>query len=312
MAMRRCAAGGLSAMTVTSLLNPADLLKTRLQTMSPAEYKQRGIVNCARDIVQKEGGLVALWKVGLGVSAARSLMYSGLRMGLYDPVRDFMSTVFHSDQKSNNNYDAGVMIKMWSGLCTGMLGSAIVNPLDVIKIRAQSVQDASTTVNNNKLSSLPKTQQVDGMMKTFVHIMRNEGVINGLYKGTMLTMVRAGALTAAQLSSYDHSKYLLTTHFPDTFSRDKTSTHIFCAFIAGIVATYSCAPFDVVKTRYMNDRGKTEFTGILDCVAKIAKNEGFRGFYRASFACWLRLGPFFLISLPLYESFRKMFGVGAM
>lgn len=317
MAVRRCAAGGLSAMTVTSILNPADLLKTRLQTMSPAEYKQRGIINCARDIVQREGGLWALWKVGLTVSAARSLMYSGLRMGLYDPVRDFMSHVL----LKGDSRDAGVMIKAWAGLCTGMLGSAIVNPLDVIKIRAQSVQGgvasasvASVTSSVAASSSLNTTgiPQHSGMVQTFVHILKNEGVINGLYKGTMVTMIRAGALTAAQLSSYDHAKYMLSTYFPNVFAREKTTTHFTCAFIAGIFATYSCVPFDVVKTRYMNDRGKAEFSGLVDCVVKIAKKEGIKGFYRATFATWLRLGPFILMSLPMYEAFRKAFGVGTL
>jgi hypothetical protein len=298
LAIRKCIAGGLSSMTISSLLNPVDLIKTRLQTASAnSSSSANGFIACSRNIIQQEGGLLAMWKVGLAVTATRSLCYSGLRLGLYEPVRDVTSSLILSNNNQSDQ-DAGLIIKAISGFSTGMLGAAIVNPLDLVKIRLQSVNNAV---------------QKQTIIQTFSDIIRTEGIIKGLYKGTSVTCIRAAFLTAAQMSSYDHSKYLLTTHFPTVFDREFFGTHVLCAVIASVVTTFTYAPLDTVKTRYMNDRAANkQYNGVVDCLIKIGKNEGVRGLYRGAFANLTRLAPHFVLSFPLYEAIRKELGVPAL
>ena len=81
------------------------------------------------------------------------------------------------------------------------------------------------------------------------------------------------------------------------------------------------SPVDVIKTRYMNDvklkmtskigEGTTmgKYNGVVDCVAKSIKAEGYKVLLRGFLPSYARLCPHFLLSLPLYEQFRDLFGV---
>ncbi|EFC42959.1 predicted protein [Naegleria gruberi] len=264
------------------------------------------MLQVASDIVKKEGGVHKLWTIGLGVSFTRSLLYSSFRIGLYDPIKDSLAML-----NDGNTKQLSLGMKAFAGLISGAVGSALMNPLDVVKIRFQSsgiTGSASTVKNKNTVDALWK-------------IARDEG-FTALYKGSIVTMVRASVLTAAQLSSYDHSKYLLlkSNLFGHTFS-DNHVTHLWSALISSLCTAVTISPVDVIKTKYMNDaKLKTisptgevlkggKYNGIIDCVVKSVKTEGYRVLFRGFLPSYARLCPHFLLSLPLYEQFRKLFGV---
>jgi len=41
-----------------------------------------------------------------------------------------------------------------------------------------------------------------------------------------------------------------------SFFKDNVTTHFSASLLAGLVATTVCSPFDVIKTRIMNSKGK--------------------------------------------------------
>eukprot|EP01027_Heterolobosea_sp_BB2_P019891 GEZU01028035.1.p1 GENE.GEZU01028035.1~~GEZU01028035.1.p1 ORF type:complete len:320 (-),score=28.78 GEZU01028035.1:151-1110(-) len=295
---KRFLAGGLSCCIVSAILNPMDNIKVRLQIQnstasaaSTAAKEYLGTSHAFMKIATEEGAHV-LWTRGLAASMCRELSYSSIRMGAYDPIKHVLA----GDTKG----DIGLVKKILSGAVSGAIGASLANPFDLIKIRQQG---------EGRL--LPGQQpRYRNLARAFVDIYKNEG-FQGLYKGVGPTTVRASVLTAAQLSSYDHSKYLLlkSKHFADSFS-----THLTCSLISGLVTALVSSPVDVIKTRYMNDKVGSggqgaQYRSAMDCLIKTVRYEGLRALYSGFLPNYLRLGPHFVLSLPLLEQLRRLFGI---
>lgn len=85
------------------------------------------------------------------------------------------------------------------------------------------------------------------------------------------------------------------------------------AMLGGLAVTLLMTPFDVVSTRLYNQpvdqktgRG-LKYSGILNCMYKIATTEGFLGFYKGWSASLLRLGPHTVLSLLFWTEIRKRY-----
>ena len=190
--------------------------------------------------------------------------------------------------------DITLLKRILSGALSGMIGSALATPTDLVKIRYQS----------HKI--VPYTSTIEA----YVEIMKADG-IKGLYSGLAPTVVRASVLTAAQMSSYDQTKrYLLMNNI---VSKDGFKAHLASAFVSGLVTSIVTSPVDFVKTRVMSDKsklyrgsiGNDEFycmlsnyvlcpdcneSKYLDCIKKSYRADGLFVFYRGYLGNYLRLG----------------------
>ena len=63
---------------------------------------------------------------GISASFLRESSYSTLRLGLYEPFKDLIGA---------KREDAPMYLQAIAGLCSGLLGAAIANPCDVLKVR---------------------------------------------------------------------------------------------------------------------------------------------------------------------------------
>ena len=133
----------------------------------------------------------------------------------------------------------------------------------------------------------------------------SEGGFQSLYKGTLPTTVRAALLAAAQLASYDHTKFVIKSN---GLMEDGVPLHVVASLVSGFSATTAAAPADLIKTRVMADRS----VSVAACIAKTWRAEGLRGFFRGWTPSYLRLGPHFIIAFPLYEQVRNAMGLGYM
>ena len=113
-------------------------------------------------------------------------------------------------------------------------------------------------------------------------------------------------LTGGQLAAYDKTKHLLTQHGV----QDSPRTHVFCSVIAAISSTTCAAPADIIKTRIMAPNNP--YKGPLDCLIKTVTREGPQALLKGWLPSYLRLGPHYVISLPLLEQLRKLAGLGYM
>ncbi|BGP37543.1 hypothetical protein JCM10450v2_001458 [Rhodotorula kratochvilovae] len=289
--LKKIGLAGASNMTAAMVTNPADLIKVRQQlerrlpTSDPTFPRPR-TTNALRTLTSmvRAEGLGSIYK-GLSGSLLRESSYSGIRMGGYDLVK---GTLVKFAPVADPN---GFGTKLAAGMASGMVGAAVANPADLLKVRLQAPSATGTLRDHAS------------------NIYRAHG-IKGFYKALFPTTVRAGILTAAQLGTYDHFKHLLKKDFPQHF-QEGIRTHLVASGIAGFCCSAASNPVDVVKVRVMNDR-TGQYRGAIHCAALLLKNEGPLAFYKGFSMCFWRLWPHSLVSLVVFEQLRKAVGMTAI
>lgn len=81
--------------------------------------------------ISREEGFKALYN-GLTAGLQRQIVFAGLRIGLYLPVRNMIA----GELKPGEN--PTLRVKVLAALCTGAIGISVANPTDVVKIRLQA------------------------------------------------------------------------------------------------------------------------------------------------------------------------------
>ena len=285
------ALAGVSNAMAASVTNPIDVVKVRLQMdgvgVRTGHARQYGGVMDALSKLLRHDGASGLYR-GLQASLWRELSYSGIRMGLYEPTKRALG---------GNAADTSLGLKVMSGALTGCFGSALANPLDLVKVRMQSATGAA-----------PYSSVVAALSA-----IRAEGDgVRGLWRGTGPTCARATLLTASQVPTYDHVKHLLVD---DGHMREGYACHFVCSMIAGVVAAAVTSPADLVKSRIMVQPvdaatgAGTLYTGTLDCLHKIVRSEGPLALFKGFHGQWLRIGPHTTVSLMAFEALRKFAGM---
>ncbi|CAJ1341856.1 unnamed protein product [Effrenium voratum] len=113
---------GVSNAVAACFTNPVDVIKVRMQLAGVSQLTSCNatVLSAVRQLWESEG-LRGLHR-GLQPSMLRELSYSGLRMGLYEPVREHL-------------------VKL-----QGAVGALLANPFDLLKVRMQG-SDALSRVS---------------------------------------------------------------------------------------------------------------------------------------------------------------------
>eukprot|EP01038_Epipyxis_sp_PR26KG_P006961 gene6961-9516_t len=271
---------GLANAITSSILNPMDVSKTRLQieTTKGVRTNLQGVM--VR--LYKEGGILGLWKPGLSASIIREFLSSGPRAGFYVPVRNELRKHFDESDPFQS-----ALSKILAALTTGTMGAMIANPIDVLKIRLMANPKAYNSIPHGLIS-----------------IYYDEG-FRGLYKGLLPSTLRGAFIAVGELATYDQSKTMLKSHL--NFS-EGFYLHTLASLITGLAATTVAAPFDLLKTRIMNSTD-SQSIGILKVARNIVQKEGVLVLFRGWLPAYLRLGPHALLCFPIFEQIRKLFGL---
>ncbi|XP_057534569.1 uncharacterized protein LOC130812934 isoform X1 [Amaranthus tricolor] len=273
---------GISVALATAATHPLDVLKVRLQMQLVG---QRGPLTGMRHIftqILKNEGFGALY-LGLTPALTRSVLYGGLRLGLYEPSKYVCEKAFGS---------TNILLKFVAGGVAGSFATALTNPAEVLKVRLQMNSDI-------------KVGAISQMRK----IASEEGII-ALWKGVGPAMARAAALTASQLATYDESKQALTRWT----SLDGFPLHFMSSTIAGVASTLATAPMDMVKTRLMLQKessGRIYKNGF-HCAYQVMRTEGPLALYKGGFTIFARLGPQTTLTFVLCEKLRELSGLHAI
>ena len=150
----RWMAAGLCSCISETVTFPLDILKTRLQlqnelgvTLSGEKAKTKlGMFQIMKNIVKNEG-ITALY-TGLPASLLRCVLYGGVGVGLYSPVRRNLLNLYKetfSIQEEINPRNSPLVIKMLSGAITGSIGQFIALPTDIVKVRLQADKRLKTS-----------------------------------------------------------------------------------------------------------------------------------------------------------------------
>ncbi|XP_008792579.1 mitochondrial substrate carrier family protein ucpB isoform X4 [Phoenix dactylifera] len=176
---------GAAVAVATAVTHPLDVLKVRLQMQLAGQRGNLvGMGELSAQIIKSEGPR-ALY-LGLGPALTRSVLYGGLRLGLYEPCKYICDYMFGS---------TNFLVKVASGAFSGAIATSLTNPTEVLKVRLQ--------MNSNARR---------GPIREMHKIVSKEG-IRALWKGVGPAMARAGCLTASQMATYDESKEITSFTF---------------------------------------------------------------------------------------------------
>jgi hypothetical protein len=255
--------------------------KTRIQISS--EYGKLGMSGTASKVVSEEG-FVALWK-GVNAAFLREASYTSLRLGLYEP----MKVLFGASDK-----DAPFYKKFAAGSAAGAIGSIAGNPFDVLKTRlmANAGKEALSLVTTAK------------------ELHAKQG-IGGFYRGIDSNIARAMVLNGTKMACYDQAKgYVVEL---TGWSKTSLLTQFSAAVTAGFLMTCTVSPFDMVRTRLMNQPSDARiYNNAVDCMIKIATQEGPLTFWRGFMPIWSRFAPTTTLQLIIFEQLRGMMGMGSL
>ncbi|GAX85450.1 hypothetical protein CEUSTIGMA_g12866.t1 [Chlamydomonas eustigma] len=274
-------ASAVAACTAEALTLPLDTAKVRLQVQTEGN-KYRGLLGTIATIAREEGP-ASLWK-GIEPGLHRQCLFGGLRIGMYEPVRNLYVGKDHKG-------DPPLHLKIAAGLTTGALGIMVASPTDLVKVRMQS---------EGKLpAGVPR--KYPSAFAAYGIIAREEGIA-GLWKGLGPNVARNAIINAAELASYDQVKQSLLATGVFT---DNIVTHILSGLGAGFFAVCLGSPVDVVKSRVMGDK-VGRFNGVLDCFMKTAREEGIVAFYKGFAPNFGRLGSWNVAMFLTLEQVKKL------
>lgn len=279
-ALKGMAAAGTAAVTTVTFIHPIDVVKTRLQVSGDGgrDYKALGLGGTI-SVVAKEEGIAAFWK-GIPAAWLREASYTSLRLGLYDPIKTAMGVT----------KDSMFILKFSAGSLAGALGSIVGNPFDVIKTRLMTAEGANA----------PSMGQVAG------DLYKSQG-IGGFYRGMEANVMRAMVLNGTKMACYDQISLMINN---SGVVPKGLATQFLSAFGAGFFMTCTVAPFDMVRTKLMNQPPDAKvYSGFVDCFMKIVAKDGPGGLYQGFIPIWSRFAPTTTLQLIIFAQVKPMFGL---
>ena len=280
--------GGLSGMCATTIIQPIDMVKVRIQLRGESGGNTSPI-SVSKEILAEDG--IAGFYRGLDSALLRQAVYASLRIGIYFSLNDYVQNTLNNGETISAGWRA------LNSLTAGGIGSAIANPCDLALVRMQ----ADTMLPEGK------RRGYRNVFHAFTTIVKDEGFMN-LYRGCAPTVTRAMSLNLAMLTSYDVVKLKLEAQY----GKGKMTTFA-STFISGIFTSVCSLPFDNMKTKLQNQRkgedGKYMYDGLRDCLSKTVKREGPFGLWTGLPTYYIRVAPHAMFTLMFAEFFKGVFGM---
>lgn len=282
------AAGGVSGGISKTVVAPIERVKLLLQVQAAStqikpEDQYKGIFDCFRRVV-KDQGAISLWR-GNTANVIRYFPTQALNFAF----KDIYKQLFVRPQSEVGfwKFFAG---NLASGGAAGATSLLFVYPLDFARTRlaADVGKDGS--------------RQFKGLIDCVVQIFKRDG-FKGLYQGFSVSVIGIIVYRAAFFGGYDTAKSVL-------LPAGKKAPFWQNFLVAQLVTSASgiiSYPFDTVRRRLMMQSGRADvlYTGTMQCLGKIIKDEGFFALFKGAGSNVLR-GTGGAIVLVLYDEFQKV------
>jgi solute carrier family 25 folate transporter 32 len=287
------AGAGAGAFSKT-LLQPLDLLKTRMQVQDPAAGAYRGVLHGIRSIYAS-GGVVGFY-AGLGPNLVGSAASWGVQFYTFHTAKRFLRSL-----QSDPQAPLHPLHNMAAGGSASVASVLVTNPIWMIKTRVQ-VQG----------------ERYRGLLPSLAKTVREEGVLS-LYRGVgpALLLVSNGAL---QFMAYEELRQWAARALGGGEGEAGLSGAHFLALGAASKAfsgtlTY---PLQVVRSRLYQHadapgaaapsrRPGAKFAGAREVLAHVWRTQGARGFYKGWLPQMLKTAPGNAITMAAYEQLMRWF-----
>lgn len=271
--------GGLSGMGATCIVQPLDLVKTRLQLGSSSSAA------VIREILSTSGitGLYA----GLSAGLLRQATYTTTRLGVYNTLEDAATRKYEKAPT--------FALRVAMGMTAGGVGAIVGTPAEVALVRMMAD------------GSLPAAERrgYRNVFDALIRVAREEGIL-ALWRGAMPTVARAMVLNAAQLASYSQAKEVI---LKTGAMQEGVLLHLAASLCSGFVATCASMPVDITKTRIQNQKyvnGVPEYKNALEVLVRVVKEEGVLRLWKGFTPYFLRLGPHTVFTFLILEQLNGL------
>jgi len=255
--------GGFGGMCLVMAGHPFDLIKVRLQTSD----QYTGIRECVTKTVGQDGirGLYRGMTAPLiGVTPIFAICFWGYDQG--QRIVRSVSGMAPTDELS--------LVQV------GIAGGYSALPTTLVMVPAERIKCILQIQGQEG-----RKQQYTGFSDVLRGIWK-EGGITALYKGTTATLIRDIPGSVAYFAAYEALKRKLTPK-----GEQLNPLAVVCAGGMAGVANWSVAiPADVIKSRLQTAPPGT-YSGLIDCVSKLLKQEGPKALFKG-------LGPAMLRAFP--------------
>ncbi|EFJ06132.1 hypothetical protein SELMODRAFT_46825, partial [Selaginella moellendorffii] len=263
---------------------PLDVVKTRLQVHKApvpdqAVAKGGGVIVRSLAVIFQNEGVAGMYR-GLSPTIFALLPNWAVYFTAYEQMKGYLE---RRDGSPDKKLSPGE--HMIAAVVAGSATNIATNPLWVVKTRLQTQQVKSGIA------------PYAGTFSSLVRIGREEG-LRGLYSGLVPALVGVSHV-AVQFPVYEHLKERLA---------DSGTLGVIGASAASkMIASTVTYPHEVVRSR-LQEQGNSanpRYSGVVDCVQKIWKQEGIRGYYRGCATNLMRTTPAAVITFTSFEYIKK-------
>ena len=160
------------------------------------------------------------------------------------------------------------------GGISAAISKTFIAPVERVKLILQN-QDASEQIK--------KAEKYKGMNDCFARIYREQGILS-FWRGNVANVIRYFPTQALNFSFKSLFQRIFGTYDKNTQKLKFFLNNMAMGGCAGAASLMIVYPMDFARTRMGVDVGKSraerQFTGLGDCLTKIAKHDGIRGLYR--------------------------------
>lgn len=235
---------------------PFERVKILLQTQevipSLKDTKYTGISNCISRVYQEQG-LLSFWRGFIPSILSYIPSYF-----LHSFLSRYFKSLFPSDSESAQGL---IYRRVVSGCAASVVTLLFIHPIDFLRTRLAA--DVGTQANREFTNSMDCVKKIV-----------NKDGVKGIYSGYGASVAGILIYRAYFFGAYESAKL---------YYEEKGISPIRMYYIASFITFTSnlvVYPLEVIKRRMMLQAGKDKFYhSYKDCVQKILRVEGFRGFY---------------------------------
>jgi solute carrier family 25 protein 42 len=188
--LSRFISGSLAGVTAQSLTYPLDMARARLAVSDRSKYYS--LTDTFRKVIKQEG-VLTLYK-GYIPTMMGVIPYAGFSFFTYETCK-----VYH--KKYFGDREIHPLERLCFGALAGVIGQTSSYPFDIVRRRLQVNRD-------------PKLCRL-GTREIFLKIYREEGLVNGLYKGLSMNWLKGPIAVGLSFTVFDLTQSTLRSYLQD-------------------------------------------------------------------------------------------------
>ncbi|BFZ54646.1 mitochondrial ornithine carrier protein [Savitreella phatthalungensis] len=287
--------GSISGMVGKVIEYPFDTVKVRLQSQPSGERRYEGAVDCFRQSVRGRDGWWGLYR-GLSAPLVGAMAENAMLFFAFARA----SELVRSARGLTTAGEDDTLTIMAAGAISGAATSFILTPIELVKCKIQVHPAFADPVSLNTVATTTSRGSHGTVAGVIQEVWKTHGVA-GFWRGQVGTLIRESGGSLCWFTVYEET--LRACRPVGTSKREgNTSGQMMMAgAVAGVAYNTLFFPADSVKSR-MQTGVSTHGVGFLGTVRTMARETGFRGFFRGWGVTVVRAAPSNAAIFWVYEA----------